>query len=73
MTRAQALAMLDAMASVQMPGQIVLSFPPGLGASYQVQMSVDRVYDGSELNLIADYCNANGLDLTAQFETFGVV
>lgn len=70
MTKAQALAMLNAMESVQMPGSAVLSFPGG-AETWAVQFDTTHVYTGAQLEQIASYCASNNLTLTATFSAMG--
>lgn len=71
MTKAAALAMINAMEGAKLPGTLALTFPGG-AATYGVQFDFTHVYTGADLLNIANYCATNNLTLTATFSQFGV-
>lgn len=72
MTKAQALALMEAIRARGLPASAVLSFPAG-AELWGVQLDPGHVYDGSDLGALANYCAAQGLALTARFVALGVV
>ena len=73
MTKAQALAAMNAVESVKMNASAVLAFNSSGVESWGIAFDPSAVYTGTQLAEIASYCATNGLTLTAQFTALGIV
>lgn len=72
MTKAQAYAMLDAMETVKMGGQVVMRFANGTEQPFAVQLDTSQIYTGAQLGQLSTYCAQQGLTLSAEFATIGI-
>lgn len=71
MTKAQALAAINAAEGALMPASAVMTFPGGV-ETWTVQLDPTFVYTGAQLSAITAYCAANGLALSARFTSLGI-
>lgn len=72
MTKAQALAVMNALESVGMPASAVMTFANGVEQPWTVQLDASHVYSGAQLGQLATYCANNNLTLSAQFTALGI-
>lgn len=70
MTKAQALAIMNALEGQSMPASAVMSFSPS--ETWAIQLDPSHVYTGTQLAQLSNYCAQNGLTLTAQFTALGI-
>lgn len=73
MTKAQALALVNAIEGRKIPCDCSLRFDAQLNEIWSVQLDTTYTYAGSDLSALAAYCAANQLQLTATFSQLGVV
>lgn len=73
MTKAQALALMNAIEGQAVPAAAHMAFPPAPGAeTWTVTIPPEFALTGAQLVQLANYCAANGLVLSAQFAYLGV-
>lgn len=73
MTKAQALALMSAIEARTIPADCLLRFDQAGAETWSIQLDVNHVYTGDDLNALSAYCAGHGLQLTAQFAQLGVV
>lgn len=73
MTKAQALALVNALEGQLVPCSAVLSFPAAGGELWTVTIPPDHPLSGQQLSQLATYCQQQGLGLSAQFNYLGIV
>lgn len=74
MTKAQALALMNALEGQAVAGAAHMAFPPAPGVeTWTVTIPPEVALTGAQLAQLANYCAAQGLVLSAQFSYLGVV
>lgn len=73
MTRAQAGALSLALASQHIAHEIVFSYDGGGAETASAQLGTKIIYTASQLAALANYCTTNGLSLSIQIASMGVV
>lgn len=73
MTKAQALAFVNALESHTIPCDVSLRFQPDGSEQWSVQLDVTHTYTGADLAALTNYCAQQGLQITAIFDKLGVV
>lgn len=72
MTKAQALALVNALEARSMPCDTLLRFDAQGVETWAVELPADHTYTGAELEALASYCRTQGLALTAQLAALGI-
>lgn len=72
MTKAQALALMNALEGQRVPGAAVLTFDAAGAEQWAVTIPNDFACTGAQLGSLSTYCAQNGLTLSAQFAYLGV-
>lgn len=73
MTRAQASALSQALASQHIGHEIVFSYNAQGVESASAQLSTTLIYSAAQLSALAGYCTQNGLSLSIEVASMGVV
>lgn len=73
MTKAQAVAMSDALDARSLPYSIIMTLDATGTPTWALQLSVTHVYAGADLAALAQYSTNHGLQLSATFDQLGVV
>lgn len=73
MTKAQALALANALEGRGVPFGVLLRIDAGGVSVWSVQLDTSHAYAGADLAALAAYCSQNGLALSAQFAALGIV
>lgn len=74
MTKAQALNLVAAIEARKLPCNCLLRYAAdGVTEIWSVQLDTTYTYAGADLSALATYCTTNNLQLTAIFNTLGVV
>lgn len=73
MTKAQALALVNALEARKMNCDALLRFDQAGVETWSVQLDTANVFTGADLTALAAYCATNNLVLSAQFSQLGVV
>lgn len=72
MTKAQVLALMNALESQQVTASANMVFPSTGGESWSVSLPETHPLTGAQLGQLSSYCAANGLTLSATFSYLGI-
>lgn len=72
MTRAQANALMVALAGQKLNADAQMRFDPAGAEGWNVQLDPDGTYTGAQIAQLQNYCNQQGLSLTLALKQMGV-